>query len=133
MSIWERKWEQIILIKFYLKILLWIFWQKNNNYLWCVLFWTKNLNITIDTLINGFSLTYGWISFFFNAAFPYPGNDFTIILLLFNIWFACFIHISSISFLFNLIFLFYIFYKNELVSLTLVHQKCSFFMGLKFL
>ena len=32
-------------------------------------------------LINGFSL----ILFFFNSGFPYPGNDFTIILLLFNI------------------------------------------------
>ena len=47
-------------------------------------------------LINGFSLTYGFISFFFNSAFPYPGNDFTVIWLLFNIWFACFVDISSI-------------------------------------
>ena len=49
-----------------------------------------------DALINGFSLTYGFISFFFNSAFPYPGNDFTVIWLLFNIWFACFVDISSI-------------------------------------
>ena len=35
------------------------------------------------TLINGFSLTYGLVSFFLNPAFPYPGNDFIIILFLF--------------------------------------------------
>ena len=28
------------------------------------------------TLINGFTLIYGLISFFFNSAFPYPVNDF---------------------------------------------------------
>ena len=37
------------------------------------------------TLINGFSLTYGLVSFFLNPAFPYPGNDFIITLFLFNI------------------------------------------------
>ena len=56
----------------------------------------------IYTLINGFSLsTYGLISFFPNAAFPYPGNDSIFILLLFNMRLACFADISSISFLFN--------------------------------
>ena len=50
-------------------------------------------------LITGFSLaTYGLISFLFNEAFPYPGNDFTVILLLFNIRLACFVDISSIFF-----------------------------------
>ena len=56
-----------------------------NNYL--VIFVSATIfifNINYS-LINGFSGTLGLISFFFNSAFSYPGNDFTIILLLFNI------------------------------------------------
>ena len=49
--------------------------------------------------MGGFSLaTYGLISFLFNKAFPYPGNDFTVILLLFKMRLACFVDISSIPF-----------------------------------
>ena len=53
------------------------------------------------TLINGFSLTYGLTSFFFNSVFPYGGKDFSTILFLLNIWLACFAYISSITLLFN--------------------------------
>ena len=52
-------------------------------------------------LINGFSLIYGLISSVSNSASPYPGKDFTIILLLLSIWLACFFYISSNPFLFN--------------------------------
>ena len=52
-------------------------------------------------LINDFSSTNGLISFFFRLIFPYPGNDFTLMLLLFSILFAWFIDIPCTSFLFN--------------------------------
>ena len=62
----------------------------------------KKINNIKHILISGFSLaTYGLISFYFNEAFPYPGNDFTVTLLLFNMRSASFVDISSIPFLFN--------------------------------
>ena len=45
-------------------------------------------------------LTDGLISFFFNPIFPCPGSEFIAMLFLFNIYFTCFIDMSSMSFLF---------------------------------
>ena len=69
-----------------------------NKHLRSEIFFLFDIN---HILINGFSLIYGLISFFFKSAFPCPGKDFTIILFLLNIWLACFFDISSNPFLFN--------------------------------
>ena len=97
---------RIILINFFVleKILSILCINKNKYLLGCYFFiWfnlkLKKINNIKHILISGFSLaTYGLISFLFNEAFPYPGNDFTVILLLFNIRLACFVDVSSIPF-----------------------------------
>ena len=48
-------------------------------------------------------LLQGFISFFFNSALPYPGNDFSMNSFSFNILFASFIDISSVLFLISLL------------------------------
>ena len=53
-----------------------------NKHLRWILFFLFDIN---HTLLNGFTLIYCLISFFFNSAFPYPVNDFIIILFLLNI------------------------------------------------
>ena len=104
---WERIWvnyfnkflfRKNIIINFHAKVIIIIYGGAILYLISSEHLTFENSNNSTHILINGFSLTYGLISFFLNSAFPYPGNNFIIILLLFNIWFACFIEISSCSF-----------------------------------
>ena len=67
-----------------------------------------------------FLATYGLISFLFNEAFSYAGNDFTVVLLLFNMRLVCFVHIPSIPFLFNF---------SVIHTWTVISIRSFFFLG----
>ena len=87
------------------KILSSILPVNKNKYLWQRYYYLiyleiKKINNINHILISGFSLQrYGLIFFLFNEVFPYPGNVFTVILLLLNMRLACFVDVSFIRFL----------------------------------